>query len=267
MKIEILSFTRSFPGRLLECLASRLVPLVLLLSGCAAPLTQTPPAGMAPAAAAAAPAIGVGDTWIYRVRDGYTGLERGNQRHQVLDAGAQRVEVAVSGDSGAGEEIHVYDGEWNWLRRPATNLPLFDYSPPYRAYVFPLAAGKTWRSRLIATDPATGRRFPVWIDGTVVGWEKVQVPAGAFDTLKIKRVVFLGYWESGVRDRSEIIEYEWYSPAVRQAVKREASSRYLSYLAGRTSGFVYARDGGDGDGPRMVRDDWLIYELADYSLR
>lgn len=218
-------------------------------------------------ATVAAPAIRAGDTWTYRVRDGYTGIERGNQRYHVVDASTERISVAVSG-GGRLDETDIYNREWNWLRRPATNLQLFDYSPQYQAYSFPLSAGKTWHARVTATDPVDGRRFPVWIDGAVLGWERVKVPAGEFDALKIKRVVFIDYWVLTVRGRSEIVEYEWYAPAVKQAVRREASSQYLSYLYGGRPylGFLYASNQDDG-GPRFVRDDWLIYELVSYSVR
>lgn len=236
-----------------------------LLAACASPLPQTPPAGTP--AILTAPEIRIGDTWTYRVRDGYTGLERGTQSHRVTDASPGRISVAVSG-AGRRDETHVYDREWNWLRHPATNLQSFDYSPAYAALAFPLAAGKRWHARAMATDPADGRRFPVWIDGAALGWERVKVPAGEFDALKIERIVYLEYWEYTVRGRSVIREYEWYAPAAKQAVKREASSQYLSYLAdGRSvSGFMHVKDKDGGGGPRYVPDDWLIYELASYTV-
>ncbi len=218
-------------------------------------------------ATVAAPEIRVGDSWTYRVRDGYTGIERGDQSYRVTDANTDRIGVAVSG-GGRLDETYIYNREWNWLRRPATNLQSFDYSPAYQAFAFPLAPGKTWHARLIATDPVDGRRFPVSIDGTVLGWERVKVPAGEFNALKIKRAVYIDYWELTVRGRSEILEYEWYAPAVRQIVRREDSSQYLSYLYGgrRYPGYVYASKGDNG-GPRFVRDDWLVYELVSYSVR
>jgi len=258
----------------------RLLAFALLLSGCAAPLSQVPPTGMP--ASVPAPEIRVGDSWTYRVRDGFTGMPRENQRNEVVKVGGDRVEVAGTIERGDG--VQVYDRAWRWLKRPATNLQTFEYNPAYQAFAFPLAPGKRWRERLMATDPADGRRFPVWIDGVVLGWERVNVPAGEFDALKVERRVYFEYWEHSVRGRSEIHEIEWYAPAAKQSIRREASSRYLSHLAGgaRDSGFVQvkggkgaghrgsirARGGKDDDGgPRYVLDDWLIYELVSYSVR
>lgn len=239
--------------------------VLLLAAGCATPLPQTPPAGIA--AQVAAPVAAVGDNWTYRVRDAYTGLPRGEQSYRVAEVAGDRLKVTVLLEGGVQDE-QIYDREWNWLKRPATNLHSFEYSPAYRAFDFPLVAGKTWRARLIATDPVDGRRFPVWIDGTVLGWERVKVPAGEFDALKVRRTVFFDYWVHVVRGRSEIVEYEWYAPAVKQAVRRETSSQYLSYLYGGLNRFGLMRVGkDDGGGPRFVRDDWLIAELVSYSVR
>lgn len=219
-------------------------------------------------ASAAMPALAIGDSWTYRVRDGYTGLDRGTQRHRVVEVTGDRIGTAVTREGG-GEESWIYDGGWNWLKHPAHGLQSFDYTSPYRAFDFPLAPGKTWRARLTATDPASGRRFPVWIDGVVLGWERIKVPAGEFDALRVKRVVFFDYLEFTVRGRSEILEYEWYAPAVKQAVRREASAMYLSFLyGGRDSpGFLRAALMDDGGGHGFVPDDWLISELVNYSVR
>lgn len=246
---------------------SLIVSALLLLAGCATPLSQSPPPGMP--AQVSAPEIRVGDGWTYNVRDGFTSLERGSQRYRVAEASGDQIVIAVSRE-GTEDEVRVYDHQWNWLKHPATNLQSFNYSPAYRAFEFPLAPRKTWKVRLTATDPADGRRFPLTIHGEVLGWERVKTPAGEFDALKVRRWVYLDYWELTVRGRSEIVEHEWYAPAVKQAVRREARSQYLSYLhAGGRAGFLLLI-GGDMDadgGPRFVQDDWLIYELVSYSVR
>lgn len=242
----------------------------LVAAAAAATAACTTPVGtpLESSASATAPSVSAGDTWTYHVRDGFTGLPRGAQQHRVAEVSGERVTVTVSQEGSAQYETWIYDREWNWLRRPATNLQIFTYSPPYRALSFPLAPGKKWRARLTATDPSDARRFPVWIDGTVVGWEKVKVPAGEFEALKVKRVVFFEYWEYANRGRSEIIEVDWYVPAVKQIVRREASSQYWSVLGGRGSpGFLRAGQMDQDGGPRFVQDDWLIAELVSYKVQ
>ena len=73
--------------------------------------------------------------------------------------------------------------------------------------------------------------------------------------------------DSAITERSEAIETEWYSPALKQAVRRETTSRYVSHLAAAPDGLVRVRDRGDGGGPRFVQDDWLIYELTEHATR
>lgn len=228
-----------------------LAALTAAVAACAPIPAGTP---LQSSASAAMPALATGDSWTYRVRDGYTGLARLDQRLRVTGADSDRVRVAASRGDGQ-DETQIYDREWNWVSRPATNLPSFEYSPAYRALSFPLAVGKTWHAKATATDPRNGRRFPVWIEGTVQGWEKIKVPAGEFEALKIRRMVFIDYWEPALRGRSEIVEYEWYAPAVKQAVRREDRSQHLTY------------HNTDDTGGTWLQDDWLIAELVSYSVR
>lgn len=235
--------------------------LLVLLTACAAP-TYPPPPGVA--ANVAAPALNVGDAWRYAVQDGYTHLPRGSVDYRVTRIDGDTATVEVRSEDRVATELYTRAG--NWLRRPATNMQDFSYSPPYEAFAFPLAVGKTWKARSIATDPADGRSFPVTIQGAVLSWQRVRVPAGEFDALKVRRHVYLDYWRQTVRGQSIIEEVEWYAPAVNRVVRREASSRYLSYIYGERAGAVM-RVGGmdDGGGPRYIPDEWLVYELVSYG--
>jgi hypothetical protein len=237
--------------------------LVLLAAGCATPVSQTPPAGVA--ANVSEPQIAVGDTWLYQVHDGFTKIPRESVEYRVTQVDGDRVTVEVRSGERVSTELYTRGG--NWLQRPATNMQTFTYSPAYEALAFPLVPGKTWKSRSIATDPADGRSFPVVIQGRVVGWERIREPAGEFDALRIHRQVFLDYFRQMVRGQSIIEETDWYVPALRQVARRETTSRYLSWIYGRSdSPIVYVgRD--DGGPPRWIQDDWLIYDLVKYSVR
>lgn len=254
---------RTIESRVCHIVAAAVAAVV---AGCAEVPVGTP---LQSSASAAAPGVAVGDTWTYRVRDAFTGLPRANERFRVTEAGNGRITVAVSHE-GAADEVRVFDDGWKWLTHPATYLQAFDYTPAYPAFDFPLSPGKTWRTRLVATDPQTRSRFPVIVSGTVLGWERIKVPAGEFDTLRIKRIVYFDYWETGWRGRSEIQELEWYAPAVKQAVRRDYSARYLSFVYGNANvpGLLRTQGGRDGDGGMgYVYDDWLVSELESYSVR
>jgi hypothetical protein len=254
---------QTFPFRARQLLTAA---VAAISAACAEVPVGTP---LQSGASAPAPAVAVGDTWSYSVRDAYTGLPRASERFRVTEAGNGRIRVAIAREGAAADDIRLFDGQWKWLTHPATHLQSFNYDPAYPAFDFPLAPGKRWRARLVATDPVTGRRFPVTVDGVVLGWERIRVPAGEFDALRIKRVVYFDYWEHGWRGRSEILEVEWYAPAVKQAVRREFSARYLSFVYGSAGVFGLRRAGSrsDSSGIGYVADDWLVSELVAYSVR
>jgi hypothetical protein len=224
--------------------------VLFLLSGCAAVPAIAP--ANAPATIAA-PEVRVGDYWEYRVRDGYTGLPRGVHRYEVKGLDAQGITLAFSQDGVAGATQRL-TRDWNGLEQPLTNMGNFRYDPPYPAYAFPLQPGKRWTTWIRAIDPTSGRSNRLRVEGRVLGWERVKVAAGEFDALKIRRVAYADSPEY-FRTPEEIVETDWYAPAVRQVVRREGQSSYLDSSRG------------EDDSPLLVRNDWLISELTSYAAR
>ena len=244
-----------------------LVTASLLVASCATQLPQTPPSGVT--AEVAAPTPKAGSFWRYAVLDGFTRIPRDTVEYRVTGIDADVVTVNVSTDRQQ-QSTELYSREGNWLRRPATNMQEFTFSPAYRAFDFPLVAGKKWRARATATDPADGRSFPVVIEAQVLGWERVRVPAGEFDALKVRRHVFLDYWVQGERGQSIIMETDWYAPSLQTSVRRETTSQYLRLAALSEPRFVLVDDdpsGGDDKMPRYEQDEWLIYELVAHGAK
>lgn len=222
---------------------------LLLLAGCASPL---PPAGPV-AANVQAPQMQIGDYWEYSVSDGYTRRPRGTYRYEVRRFDADNAIVEVTQD-GRPVETQIYAAGWSGRDHTLTNLQRFRYDPPYPAYAFPLAPGKSWVTVVNATDPATGKVYRVHVRAKVIGWERIRVPAGEFDTLKIQRYVFAGnpQWS---RSQEEIAQTDWYAPAVRRAVRSQGNSSHIDS----------SRSGEEG--PLVINGDWLIAELVGYSGR
>jgi hypothetical protein len=204
---------------------------------------------MGPAIAAAAPAAG--DTYVYRLTDGYTRQVRGQISYRVETTEANRMVVAVTPDTpGAGTtHTEIYTNEGNWLRHPLINhdQPVeYEFVTAYPAYLFPLETGKSWSLRVDAINPATGQRNSVRVDGEVLGAENIRVPAGAFDTIKIRRLVYAGDGEGFLRE-TNIAETDWYAPALGRAVRTESTSQYRDLTKARC---CIWRAG-----------DWNVYEL------
>ena len=225
---------------------------LVTFAGCAAP-SLPPPVG-APVSVSA-PQAKVGDYWEYAVRDGYTGLPRGVYRYAVEVVEGERVVVEVTHE-GRHIDTLEYPRAWNARELPLTGTERFRYEPAYIAYSYPLEAGKSWKAVLDATNVGTGRRYRSFVYGKVVGWERIKVPAGEFDALRIERRLYAGNME-GYRTQEEVTETDWYVPSVGRAVRTQSSSEH----------FDTSRGGGDGGGeyPLRIRGDWLIGELVAFS--
>jgi hypothetical protein len=226
--------------------------MISLLVACTSMPSYTPkdaPASISP------PQVKVGDFWEYRVRDAYTGLDRGLYRYEVSHADANRIVVDVTRDGQRVDSL-VYAAGWNGLEHPLTNLQRFRYEPAFPAYAYPLEPGKTWYTVVNATDPVSRQSYRVHTRGKVLGWERISVPAGEFDALKVQRQVFAGNSDA-VRSQEIADETDWYVPALGRAARSQASSEH----------FDNSRGGGNGGGeyPLRIRGDWLVAELVRYS--
>jgi len=105
--------------------------------------------------------------------------------------------------------------------------------------------------RVNALVPGATSPRSVRVDGTVLGRERIRVPAGEFDTVKIRRVIYPGdaYF---YLNETKIIEYDWYAPALGRTVRTDSRSEYID-----TSRC------GRGGGTCMFRGDWDVFELVD----
>lgn len=228
--------------------------LVILLAGCTA--VTVPPVSN-PFAQADSPRLAVGDTWVYRVSNGYNNEARGQIRYQVekVDAG-RAVTSATPDDPYLGQAYTVvYTQQGNWLRHPVASHGQSverDFATAYPAYVFPLEPNKSWSLRVNATDPATGRRNSVRVDGKVLGAERIRVPAGEFDTIRIRRLVYGGDWD-GFLGETHTHETDWYAPALGRPVRTESNSEWRDMASCGKHGCPW------------MRGDWNVYELVAFK--
>lgn len=207
------------------------------------------------AEAFAAPAAG--DSWAYRVVNRYNDEVLGRIQYRVDRIDAGRVAVAFSGEpivlGGTRTEIYTPDG--NWWKHAVINhdQPVdYEFTQPYPAYVFPLDTGQSWSLRVNAVNAASGRRASVRVDGEVIGSERITVPAGAFDTIKVRRRIYAGDFD-GPRSETTIAETEWYAPALGRAVRIERNSSFMD--RNKCSDEMSACS--------PVRGDWHIFELVE----
>jgi hypothetical protein len=213
--------------------------LAALLSGAA--LAETPPAA--------------GDSWLYRLVNGYNKEVLAQIRYEVEKVDGGNVTLAVTPDKADGgvARTDVYTREGNWLRHPVENHGQaieYVFAAAYPAYVFPLDPGKSWSVRVPASVAASGQRRSVRVDGRVMGTERVRVPAGEFDTVKIRRLVYPDD-ERFTLSETQITEFDWYAPALGRAVRTERRSDWLD-----------TSECGE-DGGCDFRGSWHVYELVE----
>jgi hypothetical protein len=236
-------FSAAYNARALACSLFACV----VLTGCAMPPEAAPPVG---AATVPGPAIQQGQFWEYAVRDAYTGFPRGLYRYSVARVDGNRIVVDVFRD-GERVDAFIYTPGWNGLEHPLPNLQRFRFDPPFPAYDFPLYPGQSWRRVVRSTDPATGRSYNTHVHASVGGWRRIRVPAGEFDALEVRRFVYAGNAEF-FQLQEEIVQIDWYAPAVGYVVATESNSSHLDT----------SRSGGGRGRPLRVRGDWLIAELV-----
>lgn len=179
----------------------------------------------------AAEAPAVGDVYVYRLVNGYNKETQGQIRLQLksLDGGNASFAVTPDKPEAGVARTNVYNKEGNWLRHLVENHGEkvdYEFKVAFPAYVFPLDTGKTWSVKVPARIVPRDKETVVYVRGKVIGTERVRVPAGEFDTIKVRRYVYPGDADYHLPE-TQVEEYEWYAPALGRAVRTERRSQYF----------------------------------------
>jgi hypothetical protein len=156
-----------------------------------------------------------GDAWTYRLVDSRTGAERGKQEFRLVSVAPDLiVEEALGPDMAPQRFEH---------RRGLYIAPVgrFSYFSPYLlTYGTP-----QFNVRLDGIDNLDWRTcksgWTCSVNGRTFGWERVRVPAGEFDVVKVE---VYQTWSSAFHPmgESEAVRRTltvWYSPQAKRAVK------------------------------------------------
>ena len=194
------------------------------------------------------PDFATGDTWTYREINGFNNIERAMVVRQVASVSGGMTQIQQLTQDGRIIDQTVLAGgvmrDGVLSDRAAGVLdPGLDLRP------FPLKEGQTWSQKVSRNDRVWHDRRPVRVDGKVLGWETVRVPAGEFKALKLERQMYLG---DGDPFRQETLrtETEWYVPELKAAAKLHVREFYRS-----------------GASPlgRLQSGDWYTQELTSFK--
>jgi hypothetical protein len=162
-------------------------------------------AGPAMAHKADRPGVKVGDRWVFETRIGAAGVKSSNREWVVKSVTPARIEGTENG------QPLVMTPELNNIESPRRK------DSDLRLLSFPLAVGKKWSFADDFVVAAVGVQARAKCSATVVGYEKVRVPAGEFEAFRLDAKC------SRVAEGAtgETTYKYWYAPAARAVVKTE----------------------------------------------
>jgi hypothetical protein len=165
------------------------------------------------------PALNVGDRWLFRTTDGFTGLETRRVEWLIVElneSGLPRITLMVNG-------VPVTSATPN--KDFVKTWPPAGFrteSGSYTPLDFPLYVGKQWSSEFgVRWLTDVTQIVPYRRKANVEAWETIHVPAGEFRTV---RVVHEGTARVHMRDGEFNVptrDVFWYSPDAKHYVKRE----------------------------------------------
>jgi hypothetical protein len=183
-------------------------------------------------AQAAVPQVNVGDSWTYRYSDVWKNQPGSLNRMEVTAVTDTEILVDIKR---AATGVLLVQQRFSHEMNPI-NRGKMHFTPAFGRYAFPLTPGKTWTLDATAKNEDAGKRWRYQVNGKVANWEKITVPAGEFDALKIEVVAF--YQGEGVgltSGNGQLKETIWYAPAVNNFVR-------LEYQDTNWQGVIFNRD-------------------------
>lgn len=212
---------RRIVGGLITAPAWTGVALGALGAGCAGLPAVPAPAGAEPLPQ---PALRVGDRWRYRLTDLYTGATVGEAQVDLV-AAAPELRLRVDRGDGRPALEERYADAWTVVAETIYDAPL-RFEAPMPVVPPGARAGLRSSSRTRYHSEYASRALDWSQRLRVVGWERVEVPAGTFDALRIERMIDFAHPDF-FRFGAERVDVLWYAPQVGRWVLREWTGSYM----------------------------------------
>ena len=159
------------------------------------------------------PQVEVGDTWTYETRNLLTDA-KDKKAYVVKKVSPETIVV------GEGRSRRVYTLEWNEIEHGEGDAAEYS-SPAHVVFQFPLEVGKRWEARFVKTSKEGKHR---WVSKIrVEKTERVTVPAGTFDTFKLRTESYADSGKVGVTIRHW--DSIWFAPEVKRWVRKQQERR------------------------------------------
>lgn len=193
----------------------------------------------------------MGDRWRYRCIDRQSGYVLEEPTWEVVEAG-DALRVRVSGRRGAPATEERFAGAWLALNELMYGVS-FAFAEPVPLVPPGLEPGSSRSTSTSWLEPETQRRRS-WSQQLRVGdWERIEVPAGTFDCLRVSRAISFDHPDRERRNARRV-DVLWYAPEVNRWVQRDQRGDFISSGLG---------DGNPAEGIQG-RDEALRWVLTSY---
>jgi tetratricopeptide (TPR) repeat protein len=164
-----------------------------------------------------APKLKVGDSYTFEVENTSDRKLSYVVTRKITAINGNRMTVEATVDKDGSKRSTYYDRAWGYLGSKSGGNDGVSFSPALKYFDFPLSVGKKWTAHSTETNEKTRHKRHHTISGTVEGWEKVQVPAGDFEALRV-------FLKTEVKEGDKVsagTDISWYVPALHRSVKTE----------------------------------------------
>jgi hypothetical protein len=204
-------------------------------------------------AATDAPQFAAGDTWNYRVVNGFNhSMVFGSYTQTVAATNAGVIQIELRTSDGRLIDTASLAGPGRLASGMLNERTFGRLEPALQLMPFPLVEGQRWQQKVLRYDPIAKQTRTVSLYGKVEGWETIKVPAGEFRALKIVREMYLGDHDA-FRGQTRLTEHEWYVPELKHWVKLQNWEEYHYAGDNVATGSYY-------------QGDRLIFEMLSYQL-
>jgi hypothetical protein len=159
----------------------------------------------------------VGDTWRYQYRSGWRTVPPQTIDYQVVEVSREGIRDRMTVAGLEGEHVNTFTPRIEEVIRALPGFAANEFSPYLQAFA-PLAPGAHLGAPAMPPDSMFGLPWSILV--RVGGAERVTVPAGTFDAL---RVDLKGsrppYQLNTVAEPAYLFEMVWFAPGPKRVVK------------------------------------------------
>jgi hypothetical protein len=216
-----------------------LLALLALPTGCAiqylAPLTTTPLRSGASLGAIRPPALG--QSWTYQKFNFYNSQLLGTVKEEVVDtSGGIRISRRSLDNLDLGDEFQPV---WGQVKEDPYWDNLQTYEAPLPLWLDNFAVGTSQSNSTHYRSGTSSFRYWISVRTAVLGWERLVLPIGSFDVVRIEKLIRLNHPDITRLDtlRRDTL---WLAPEMGRWVARETNGEFR--IASKRAGWTGRED-------------------------